>query len=112
MRRRLAAMVLAFEAITCGLAIAVAATVTQSDRAVQLLTFIAVTAVLASAVLRRPFGFAIGWALQAVMLGAILFVPAFAFVAIPFAVLWWFCLRVGGRIDREREQLHGDPAAG
>ena len=112
MRRRLAAMVLAFEAITCGLAIPVAATVSDSTRAVQLLTLIAVLAVLTAEVLRRPGGMAVGWMVQGLLLVTILLMPAFGFVAGPFAALWWFCLRVGARIDREGEELHGDGAVG
>ena len=107
MRRRLAAMVLAFEAITCGLAIPVAAAVAGSDTAVRALTLLAIMSVLMAGVLRRPFGFAVAWLLQFGMLGAIIVVPSFAFVAVPFVALWWYCLRVGARIDREREQRHG-----
>lgn len=108
MRRRLAAMVLAFEAVTCGLAIPVAGAVAGSDTAVRVLTLLAITSVLVAGVLRRPFGFAVGWLLQLGMIAVIVVVPAFAFVAVPFVALWWYCLRVGARIDREREQLHGN----
>lgn len=106
MRTRLAAMVLVFEAITCGLAIPVAAQVSDADAAARALAALAIVAVLAAGVLRRPGGFAIGWLLQAGLLSTCWLVPAFAFVAVPFVTLWWFCLRIGGRIDREREQLH------
>ena len=110
MRRRLAAMVLAFEAITSALAIPVAANLATSDAAAEVFAFVAVTALLTSAVLRRPGGFVIGWVVQGVLLATIFVVPAFAFVAIPFCALWWYCLRIGARIDHEREQLHGDGA--
>lgn len=101
MRNRLAAMVLAFEAITVGLAIPVA------PGAARPLTFVAVLCVLTAAVLRRPGGIAVAWILQVLLLALIFVLPAFAFVAVPYVLLWWYCLRVGSRIDRER--LHANP---
>lgn len=103
-------MVLAFEAITCGLAIPVAANVAASALAVRLLTFFAIMSVLTAGVLRRPGGFVIAWSLQVGLLLTVAVVPAFGFVAVPFVALWWYCLRIGARIDREREQLHGSDA--
>lgn len=110
MRSRLAAMVLVFEAITSALAIPVAANLATSDAAVEAFTLLAIFALLTTAALRRPGGIAVGWIVQAAMLATIVIVPAFAFVALPFCVLWWYCLRIGARIDLEREQLHGDGA--
>lgn len=103
MRNRLAAMVLVFEAITVCLAIPVA---TSSALP---LAISALTCAVAAAVVRRPGGLQIAWAVQIVMLALIAVVPSFAFVAVPYVVLWWYCLRIGSRIDRER--LHAiDPA--
>ena len=112
MRNRLAAMVLVFESITCGLAIPVAAMVSESSMAARLLTGMAVMCLLTAGLLRRSFGIALGWAVQICVVVVIVFVPAFAFVGIPFALLWWLSLRIGGRIDLEREQRHGEAAAG
>lgn len=96
MRIRLAAMVLAFEAITVALALPVA---TDAARP---LTFVAVLCVLTAAVLRRPGGFIVAWTVQILLLALILIVHAFAFVAVPYVLLWWYCTRIGSRIDRER----------
>lgn len=106
MRTRLAAMVLAFEAITCGLAIPVASMVAESGGAAKALTLLAVIAILTAAVLKRPGGFVVAWIVQCGMLATAIAVPAFAFIAVPFVALWWYCLRIGSRIDREREELH------
>ena len=102
MRYRLAAMVLAFEAVTVGLAIPVA------TAAARPLTLVAVICVLTAAIVRRPGGMAVAWAVQVVLLALIVVVPAFAFVAVPYVALWWFCVRIGTRIDRER--LHAEDA--
>lgn len=111
MKRRLAAMVLVFEAITVGLAIPVAAQVSGSGSAVLLLTAIAVLSLIAPGGLGRGWGYPLGWALQAAQLFGIVLLPALAFVAIPFVALWSYCLYMGARIDRDREQSHGENTA-
>ena len=108
MQRRLAAIVLVFEAITCGLAIPVAAQVSGSGSAVLLLTVIAVLSLVAPGGLGRGWGYPLAWTLQAAQLAGILLLPALAFVAVPFVALWTYCMYTGARIDREREQFHGD----
>lgn len=102
MKRRLAAMVLVFEAITLGLAIPVAATVGDSQPAVILLSVIAVLSLLAPGGLGRGWGYPLGWALQGAQLIGIVLLPALAFVAVPFVALWSYCLYMGDRIDRGR----------
>ena len=104
-------MVLVFEAITIGLAIPVAAQVSGSGSAVLLLTVIAVLSLIAPGGLGRRWGYPLGWTLQAAQLAGILLLPALAFVAVPFVALWSYCMYTGARIDREREQFHGDGAA-
>lgn len=99
MRNRLASMVLAFEAITVGLAIPVA------THAAGVLAIVAVSCIVSAGVVRRPGGLALAWVLQVVLVALTAIVPAFIFVAVPYALLWWYCLRVGNRIDRER--AHG-----
>lgn len=102
MRRRLGAMVLAFEAITALLAIPVAA---QSEHrtGVTALAAIAILCVVAAGMLRRTFGIAVGWGMQGLYVVTSFALPAFAFVALPFAALWWYCMHIGTRIDRDRE---------
>lgn len=108
MQRRLAAMVLVFEAITCGLAIPVAAQVSGSGSAVLLLAVIALLSLVAPGGLGRGWGLPLGWALQVAQLVGILLLPALAFVAVPFVALWTYCMYTGARIDHERAQFHGD----
>lgn len=52
--------------------------------------------------LRFRWGYALGWALQALILAAGFINPAMFFVGAIFGGLWWYCMVVGARIDRER----------
>lgn len=99
MRNRLASMVLVFEAITVLLAIPVA------TQAALPLAVVALFCVVTAGVVRRPGGLLFASTLQFVLLALTTIVPAFVFVAVPYLLLWWYCLRIGSRIDRER--LHG-----
>lgn len=52
--------------------------------------------------LRFRWGYALGWALQVLILAAGFINPAMFFVGAIFGGLWWYCMVVGARIDRER----------
>ena len=58
--------------------------------------------VAAIALLRSPVGFALGWAMQALILASGFLNPAMFFVGAIFGGLWAYCMVVGARIDRER----------
>ena len=58
--------------------------------------------VAAIGLLRSPVGFALGWAMQALILASGLLNPAMYFVGAIFGGLWAYCMVVGARIDRER----------
>ena len=73
-----------------------------------LLTAIAVLSLVAPGGLGRGWGYPLAWTLQAAQLAGIVLLPALAFVAVPFVALWSYCMYTGARIDREREQFHGD----
>lgn len=111
MRNRLAAMVLVFEAITAGLAIAVTQALHESSNAIRMLTVAAMLGLIGAAVMRRPFGVVIAWSAQLVMLATAVVLPMFAFIAVPYLALWWYCLRIGARIDRERRHAQKLPNA-
>ena len=65
------------------------------------LTVIAALAVAAGG-LGRPWGRALGWVLQAPMIGAAVVSIPVAAVGVVFLGLWIAALRIGDRIDRER----------
>ncbi|TQS91668.1 DUF4233 domain-containing protein [Arthrobacter sp. TS-15] len=79
-----------------------------------------VVLVLACAVLSKPWGIALGWGLQVVLILTGFAEPTMFIVGILFAICWWYGIRAGMRIDREvaqrdREQAewnaaHGDEA--
>lgn len=83
---------------------------------------LAVACILAAGLLRRPWGYWLGWAIQVVSL-ALGFVVSmmFALGAI-FAALWAGAYFLGAKVDRERAERevleqrwaaeHGDPEAG
>lgn len=57
--------------------------------------------VLACAVVSRPWGIAVGWGLQVVLILTGFAEPAMFVVGALFAAAWWYGIRSGIRIDRE-----------
>lgn len=78
---------------------------------------LSVVLVLACAVLSKPWGIALGWVLQVVLILTGLAEPMMFIVGVLFAICWWYGIRAGMRIDREvaqrdREQAEWDAAHG
>ncbi|WP_347107653.1 DUF4233 domain-containing protein [Paenarthrobacter sp. S56] len=78
---------------------------------------LSVILVLACAVLSKPWGIGLGWALQLVLILTGFAEPTMFIVGILFAACWWYGIRTGIRIDREvaqrdREQAEWDAAHG
>ncbi len=78
---------------------------------------LSIVLVLACAVLSKPWGIAVGWALQLVLILTGFAEPTMFIVGILFAICWWYGIRAGMRIDREvaqrdREQAEWDAAHG
>jgi len=70
---------------------------------------LALVLVLASGLVGRRGGYAVGWVLQGWLLAAAIILPAVArdiavIVVLVFVGLWFAALRIGGRIDRERAE--------
>ena len=59
--------------------------------------------------LRYPWAFTLGWVLQVLILATGLLNPAMYFVGVLFGGLWWYCMVVGARIDRDRTAAFADP---
>ena len=71
--------------------------------------------ILACAVLSKPWGVALGWILQLVLILAGFVEPMMFLVGALFALAWWYGIRTGIRIDAEaaqraREQAEWDAA--
>ena len=75
---------------------------------------LALLALVASGLMRRPFGITLGWIVQALTWASAVVVTAMVGVAIVFTALWLLLLVQGMKVDRivaEREQSDaGEPA--
>jgi hypothetical protein len=102
--RVIAASVLTFEAIVVVLAIPVAITLGGVDGSVAGVVggALAVLCVVVAGSLRRPWGYAAGWAVQLLILLSGFVVHAMFFVGGLFVALWWIGLRVGARGEEVR----------
>jgi hypothetical protein len=112
--RGIAAAVLFFEAIVVLLGIPVAITVSDVSASVAIPVGIALIALLlvTAAVLRRPFGYALGWVDQVLVVGSGFFVPAMFFIGGVFAVLWAAAMHFGRRAEAVRAQWPTDDGGG
>jgi hypothetical protein len=77
---------------------------------------LALLALLASGLMRRPWGVTLGWVVQALTWAAAVLVPAMIGVGLVFTALWVLLLVQGGKLDRlvaQREAAEAaEPAAG
>jgi len=76
---------------------------------------LALLALLASGLMRRPWGVTLGWVVQALTWASAVLVPAMVGVALVFTGLWVLLLVQGGKLDRlvaEREAAEAAEAAG
>ena len=102
-RRSLASIVLGFELIVVFLATLVIfglsdlpAWVTLGGGALLCLIMVATLALL-----RFPWAYGIGWAVQVVMVATGFLNPAMFFVGALFAGMWAYCMITGSRLDRQ-----------
>src|SRR3954468_22236797 len=104
-RRTLAAATVTLEAFVVFFAGLVAKDLSSLSTGAALAVFggLAVACLLTAGLLRRPWGYAFGWAVQAAVVASGFWVPVIFFLGGVFAVLWWFALSQGARIERERE---------
>ena len=67
-----------------------------------LMCLLAVLAIVAAGLVRRPFGPGLGWGVQVLSVLSGVFVPMMFIVGLVFAALYGYCQRVGRRVDREQ----------
>ncbi|MGG5175322.1 DUF4233 domain-containing protein [Pseudarthrobacter sp. J1763] len=72
---------------------------------------VAVIMVVACAFLSKPWGVALGWLLQVVLILTGFVEPMMFVVGVLFAVAWWYGIRTGIRIDTENAQREREQAA-
>jgi Protein of unknown function (DUF4233) len=104
-RRTLAAATVSIEAFVVFFAGLVAKDLSSlsTGAALGLFSGLAVACLLTAGLLRRAWGYAFGWAVQAAVVASGFLVPVMFFLGGVFAVLWWLALSQGARIERERE---------
>ena len=68
-------------------------------------------ALVASGLMRRPYGVTLGWVVQALTWASALLVPAMIGVAVVFTALWVLLLLQGSKIDRIVAQREADEGA-
>lgn len=117
-RQTLASMVLSFEIIIVFLAaLVIWGLAPTEDNTLGLPPWVALAAggvliillVLTIGLLRYRWGYAVGWALQVLIVAAGFLNPAMFFVGALFGGMWWYCMVAGARIDRERTASIADP---
>ncbi len=105
-RRTLAAAIVSLEAFVVFFAGLVAKDLSHLSTGAALAVFggLAVACLLAAGLLRRPWGYAFGWAVQVAAVATGFLVPVMFFLGGLFAVLWFVALQQGARIERERAE--------
>ncbi len=102
--RSVGAAVLTLEAIVIFLAIPVAIAVSDVDAEVAVPTGlgVAMLALVAAALLRKPIGWRLGWIVQALAVAMGFVVPVMFALGGFFAVLWMLTLRLGKQVEAEQ----------
>ncbi len=103
--RVLGSTVLILEALVVLLAIPIAINVSDANATYALIIGIALAGllVLTVGVITRPIAVPIGWVLQVLVIASGIVVPTMFFVGGLFALLWFYAVRNGQRVDRARE---------
>ena len=86
----------------------------EGDRLMWVGLGLALLALVASGLMRRPYGITLGWVVQALTWASALLVTAMVGVALVFTALWVLLLVQGMKVDRivaEREQMGADEPA-
>ncbi|WP_432574259.1 DUF4233 domain-containing protein [Kineococcus sp. SYSU DK005] len=111
-KRVLAASTLIAEALVVFFATLAATALHREEQGSYLIAggVLALLCVLCAGLLRSRAGYALGWGLQVVIVASGFVVPeAFRWtmvvIGLAFAGIWFGCLRVGTRVERERDQV-------
>ena len=113
-RRGMCAAILSLEAITLGLTTPVMISVSDVHTGTALAVGLGLTVVclLLAGMLRRPWAYAAGWAVQVAAIALGLAVPMMFLLGAIFALLWGTADVLGRRIERERAAAYAAFEAG
>ena len=120
MQRRLCAAILSLEAIAFGLSTPVLIAVAGVPAATGVLVGVGlmVACVLVAGLLRLPWAYVLGWAVQVAAVAVGVEVRAMVFLGLVFLALWATAYFLGAKIERERAEwtrtgrFPGTPPAG
>jgi hypothetical protein len=103
--RVLGSTVLILEALVVLLAVPIAINVSNVNATYALVIGIALAGllVLTVGVITKPIAVPIGWVLQVLVIASGIIVPTMFFIGGLFALLWFYAVRNGQRVDRARE---------
>ena len=62
---------------------------------------LALVFLLACGLLRKPWGYTLGWVLQVVLIATGVLVPSMFVIGVLCALAWWYAVVKGGAMDRE-----------
>lgn len=62
------------------------------------------------AFLAKPYGYAVGWAMQVLLIATGFVVPMMFLVGALFTLTWWYGIKTGARLDRENVQRDAEQA--
>ncbi|MFC5928442.1 DUF4233 domain-containing protein [Cryobacterium melibiosiphilum] len=107
-RRSLASIVLGFEVIVVFLGALVAFGLDAAPPAIALGggAVLCVLFVATIGLLRYPWSYPVGWALQAIVVASGFLVPAMFFVGALFAGMWAYAMITGTRLDQHNSDQH------
>ncbi|RNM13775.1 DUF4233 domain-containing protein [Nocardioides pocheonensis] len=107
MQRRLCSAILLLEAVVVGLSTPVLISVESVDtaRALWIGLGLTVACLLTAGLLRRPWGYHLGWAIQAAAILLGFEVTAMFALGVIFLALWVTAVRLGRTIDRDRSAV-------
>jgi hypothetical protein len=101
MQRRLCSVVLVFEGLVVFFGTLVAARMSDhvsEGTALAVGGGLALVCILATGLLRRPYGVPVGWVVQGLVLATGAIVPAMFILGLVFAALWMSALRIGALV--------------
>lgn len=104
MQRRLCAAILSLQAVVLGLTTPVLVQGDDLDTTPALVIGLGLTlaCILVAGLLRKPWAYHLGWAIQVCSLALGAFTPVMIVLGLIFGALWYTAVRLGSMIDRDK----------
>lgn len=107
-KRAMASAILTLEAIVLGLTAPVLIRISHvsAGRALPIALGLCVACIITAGMLKRPWAYAVGWAIQVAAIGLGFLVTTMFTLGAIFGVLWWGAIALSNKIDRERREAY------